>query len=107
MQEKEREKQQDELFNKIKHVTLPKQEWRRKEAPSGSTTDPAASGQTTMLDGQTARAHEAHGKTEDQVDPTAAPDSWHTEASGLTAPGDGHTVSLGGPTASSTSSCRA
>jgi hypothetical protein len=29
----EREKQWDELFNEIKPVTLPKQEWKQKETP--------------------------------------------------------------------------
>jgi hypothetical protein len=33
MREKEQEKQWDELFDKIKPMTLPKQEWRQMEAP--------------------------------------------------------------------------
>jgi hypothetical protein len=84
MREKEREKRQDELFNEIKPVTLPKQEWRGKGAPLGSMADLAASGQTTTPNGQTARAQEAHGLSEDQAGPTAAPSSQHTEAGGQT-----------------------
>jgi hypothetical protein len=41
-----REKRRDKFFNKIKTVTPPKQEWRRKEAPRGSTAELAVGGQT-------------------------------------------------------------
>jgi hypothetical protein len=44
MREKEREKQRDELFNEIKPMTLPEQEWRWKEAPQCSTAEPATDG---------------------------------------------------------------
>jgi hypothetical protein len=44
----------DELFNEIKPMTVPKQEWRRKEAPQCSTTEPAADGQTVTPGSQTA-----------------------------------------------------
>jgi hypothetical protein len=54
MREKEREKRRDKLFDKIKPRTLPKQEWRRKEAPQHPTAEPAAGGQTTVSGGQTA-----------------------------------------------------
>jgi hypothetical protein len=96
------------LFDEIKPRTLPKQEWKRKEAPKSSTAEPATSGQTVMPDGQTARAQEAHDLTEDQASPTTAPNSKHVEAGGqtvpakgLTTPGDGQTMSPGGPTTSS------
>jgi hypothetical protein len=46
MWEKEQEKQRDELFNKIKPVTLPKQEWKRKNLE--------ALWQELLLGGQTA-----------------------------------------------------
>jgi hypothetical protein len=97
MREKEREKRRDELFNEIKPMTLPKQEWRRKDAPQRSTAKPTAAGQTatpsgqttadsvpggqtTPSGGQTAQAQEAHGLTEDEADPTAALSSPHTKA---------------------------
>jgi hypothetical protein len=51
MREKEREKWWDELFHEIKPRTLPKQEWKRKEAPRGAMAEPAADGQTVMPDG--------------------------------------------------------
>jgi hypothetical protein len=54
MREKEQEKQWDELFDKIKPMTLPKQEWRQMEAPQHSTAEPTADGQTTVPGGQTA-----------------------------------------------------
>jgi hypothetical protein len=101
MREKEREKQRDELFDEIKPMTLPKQEWRRKEAPQHSTTELAVDSQTIAPGGQTAanslpgddtapsgsqtaRAQEAHDSTEDEAGPTAAPSSLRTEAGGQT-----------------------
>jgi hypothetical protein len=39
MREKVQEKRRDELFNEIKPMTLPKQEWRRKEAPQWSMAE--------------------------------------------------------------------
>jgi hypothetical protein len=51
MREKEQEKQWDELFDKIKPMTLPKQEWRQMEAPQHSTAEPTADGQTTVPGG--------------------------------------------------------
>jgi hypothetical protein len=108
MREKEREKRRDELFNEIKPRTQPRQEWKRKEAPQRSTTKSTADGQTTTPDDQTAQAHEAHDPTEDQVGPTAAPNSLHVEAGSQTAPvgdltvtWDGQTMSPSSPTASS------
>jgi hypothetical protein len=54
MREKEHEKRWDELFDEIKPRTLPKQEWKRKEAPRSATAEPAAGGQTVVPGGQTA-----------------------------------------------------
>jgi hypothetical protein len=89
------------LFNEIKPMTLPKQEWRQKEAPQRSTAEPATDGQTVTPGGQTApsggqttQAHKAHSLTEDEAGPTTAPSSPHTKAGG-------QTTGLGGPTASS------
>jgi hypothetical protein len=45
MREKERKKWRDELFNEIKLVAMPKHEWKQKEAPQISTTEPAAASQ--------------------------------------------------------------
>jgi hypothetical protein len=42
--EKEREKRWDELFNEIKPMTLPKQEWRQKEATQRLMAEPATDG---------------------------------------------------------------
>jgi hypothetical protein len=42
--EKEREKRRYELFNEIKPMKLPKQEWRRKEASQRSTAELATDG---------------------------------------------------------------
>jgi hypothetical protein len=39
MQEKDRERWWVELFNKIKPMTLPKQEWKRKEVPQSSMAE--------------------------------------------------------------------
>jgi hypothetical protein len=44
MRKKEQEKRRDELFNEIKPRTLPKQEWKQKEAPRSSAAKPAVSG---------------------------------------------------------------
>jgi hypothetical protein len=41
---KEQEKRRDEFFNEIKPRTLPKQEWKRKEAPRSSAAKPAIGG---------------------------------------------------------------
>jgi hypothetical protein len=54
MWEKEREKRWDKLFNEIKPVNLPKQEWKWKEVPRSSTVEPAAGGQTTASGSPTA-----------------------------------------------------
>jgi hypothetical protein len=53
MQEREQEKQRDELFNEIKPRTLPKQEWRWKQAPQHPMIKPATGSQTAAPDGQT------------------------------------------------------
>jgi hypothetical protein len=53
MWEREQEKRWDELFDEIKPRTLPKQEWRQKEASQHQTIEPATGGQTATLDGQT------------------------------------------------------
>jgi hypothetical protein len=54
MREKEHEKRWDKLFDEIKPRTLPKQEWKRQEAPRSATAEPAAGGQTAAPGGQTA-----------------------------------------------------
>jgi hypothetical protein len=89
MQEKEREKRRDELFNEIKPMTLPKQEWRWKEAPQHSMAEPDADSQTATLGGQTAigtvpggqtvRAQGVHDPTEDEATALSSP---HIEAGG-------------------------
>jgi hypothetical protein len=53
MREREQEKQRDELFDEIKPRTLPKQEWRWKQAPQHLTIKPATGSQTMAPDGQT------------------------------------------------------
>jgi hypothetical protein len=63
MQEKEREKRRDELFNEIKPMTLPKQEWRWKEVPQHSMAEPDADSQTATLGGQTAVGTVPGGQT--------------------------------------------
>jgi hypothetical protein len=101
MREKEREKRRDELFKEIKPMTLPKQEWRWKEAPQYLMAEPNADGQTAMLSGQTAtgtipsgqttRAQEVRSPIKDEVVALSSP---HTEAGSQTA-------HRGGPTANS------
>jgi hypothetical protein len=54
MRENEREKRRGELFNKIKVVTLPRQEWRKKKAPRSSTVELATGSQTATPAGPTA-----------------------------------------------------
>jgi hypothetical protein len=44
MREKEQEKRRVQLFDEIKPRTLPKQEWKWKEAPQSSVAEPAAGG---------------------------------------------------------------
>jgi hypothetical protein len=51
---KEQEKRRDELFNKIKPMTPPKQEWKRKVAPRSSMAEPAGGGQTVVPGNSTA-----------------------------------------------------
>jgi hypothetical protein len=65
--------------------------------PGGQTiVDSVPGSQTAPSSGQTARAQEAHGLTEDEASPTTSLSSPHTEVGGQTA-------GPGGPT---TSSCR-
>jgi hypothetical protein len=54
MRENKRQKLRDELFNEIKPMTLPKQEWREKEAPQGLMSELKADSQTVMPGHQTA-----------------------------------------------------
>jgi hypothetical protein len=53
MREKERKKWRDELFNEIKLVDMPKHEWKQKEAPQISMTEPAAASQAAAPGGST------------------------------------------------------
>jgi hypothetical protein len=106
MREKEWEKRRDELFHRIKPMTLPKKEWRRKEGPQCSMAELDANGQTVMPGSQTVAGtvpggqtvsfgdqttQEVRGSAKDEV---AEPSSPHTEAAG-------HTAGPGGPTANS------
>jgi hypothetical protein len=59
---------------------------------------------TTPSGGQTARAQDVHGHTEDEASLITTPDSLHTGTGGQTVPGDGQTTS---PGSSTSSSCRA
>jgi hypothetical protein len=113
MREKEQEKRRDEMFDEINPRTPRKQEWKRKRVHRSVAAKLATSGQTATSDsptatssgpssstapsgGLTAIAQEAHILTEDQSNPTAAPSRQHVEAGS-------QIVSLGGPTASSSS----
>jgi hypothetical protein len=95
MREKKQENQRDELFDEIKPRTLSKQEWKQKEIPLSSATEPATgrktatsdgptaagsgpSGSTTLSVGLTALAQEAHCLIKYQAGLTAASSSQHT-----------------------------
>jgi hypothetical protein len=67
-------------------MTLPKQEWRRKEAPQHSMVEPAADGQTVTPGGQTTANSVLGGQTTTQskIGPTTTTSSPHIEAGGPT-----------------------
>jgi hypothetical protein len=70
MREREQWKRRDELFDEIKPRTLPKQELRWKQTPQHSTIEPAAGGQTMVLDGQITADSVPGGQTAPSGSPT-------------------------------------
>jgi hypothetical protein len=77
MQEKEFEKRRDELFGEINPRTLPKQKWKRKEAPWSSTAKPAAGDQTPAAGGPTAADSIPSSQTAPSGGPTAQAQEGH------------------------------
>jgi hypothetical protein len=100
MQEKEQEKQCYELFDEIKPRTLPKQEWRQKEAPQHPTIELAVGNQTAASGGQTAASMVLGSQTMTSGSQTARAQKGHNPASTMSGQPGGQTASLDGQTAS-------